>query len=70
MCRPASLDPSSHMTANGTSLLVIVQFIWSYSLLFFPKDFSKDAVVPRLPLNKTEENSTHKGKLIQFLQLN
>ncbi|XP_037066495.1 protein TALPID3 isoform X2 [Peromyscus leucopus] len=31
-------------------------------------DFSKDAVVPRLPLNKTEENSTHKANDIFISQ--
>lgn len=35
-----------------------------------PKDFSKDAAIRRLPLNKTEENNAQKGKLIQLTQLN
>lgn len=38
--------------------------------LLCPKDFSKDAVVRQLPLNKTEENNAPKGKLIQLTPLN
>lgn len=62
MCRPAFLDHSGGQRAINAMLLVA---IYAHSLLLFllcPKDFSKDAIVQRLPLNKTEENNAQKGK--------